>query len=274
MDHIKSQEEILEQLVASSLGSTQKKVDLDFTVKGVGTLHLQVKTYLDLAESLFFVDKAVKIAVSEEGGFIPEVSKFAFGVAVLEHFAGVQLPTDIDEQYALVFGTDLVERILDKVNPSHLENLQESVEYRLASMVEESAFLKLESTLSQLSNLLDHASGLTKAVNPEEMTEVMELVRGFASKEGNPEEKAAALYLEEMRVKAKELELEKLTKEQSLNVMSASARELELALWEKRENALGVLEENGIKVKKKSSKGKQKKQGVSEMSPTLEESHD
>ncbi len=55
---------------------------------------------------------------------IPESVDFVFRVKVIEAYGNIRLPEDVDEQYRIVYGTDIVCLILNEINQNQLNAIQ------------------------------------------------------------------------------------------------------------------------------------------------------
>lgn len=96
-------------------------------------LTLNIKKRLNYREVLNFVDTVVFSCIDEDGGnYYPEFKCFYTYQAILENYAGLQLPLDTEERYALMYNCqDLISEIKGVIDRTQYDHLIEAVDDRL-----------------------------------------------------------------------------------------------------------------------------------------------
>lgn len=72
--------------------------------------------------------------------FFPEMADFAFRAGVLVWYAGAELPENIEEQYRLVYGTDLYDKVRAEISGAQVDALRRAAELCMGGM---SAHMKI-----------------------------------------------------------------------------------------------------------------------------------
>ena len=87
-----------------------------------------VRTILPMSEAISFVDGIMKACYDKTHDIImPEVMDFAFRFYVVTSYAHVEMPDNIEEQYELLYCTDVFDVIANAVNHAQLKSLRDTV---------------------------------------------------------------------------------------------------------------------------------------------------
>lgn len=122
---------------------------------------IHIRHTLGFAEMLAFVDDVVKSCMQEGLGYLPEVREFLVKCNVLTRYANFTLPDNLEHRYALVYGTDAVETVLDGVDRKQLEEIINAIDDKLdylcnANAAElEKQVHKLEDTFAALAKQME-----------------------------------------------------------------------------------------------------------------------
>lgn len=88
-----------------------------------------VRPLLTLDETFAFTTHVSDLCKDDDSGpFLPELVELAFRRTVIEMYAVVELPEDIDEQYYYLFGSDLYETVAKAVNTAQLNSLRKIID--------------------------------------------------------------------------------------------------------------------------------------------------
>lgn len=66
--------------------------------------------------------------------FVPELKDFIFRMNVVSRYACVDLPTDLDELYTILYNTDLYDKLIEVINAGQLKALDEAVNTYIQKM--------------------------------------------------------------------------------------------------------------------------------------------
>jgi len=98
-------------------------------------LTIEVKHHLSLAETVGFAGGVADTCfVADTGEYIPEVKDFAIRCAILEYYADIELPEDLEEKCNLVYGSDLIACILQYVDNAQWDALCMAIDDKIDNM--------------------------------------------------------------------------------------------------------------------------------------------
>ena len=87
-----------------------------------------VRPLLPLAEVTQFVNSVMDSCYDKgRDMFVPDMKDFAFRVNVVSRYACVELPPSIEEQYAILYNTDIFDTILSYINQPQIESIKDAI---------------------------------------------------------------------------------------------------------------------------------------------------
>lgn len=90
---------------------------------------LTVRTLLSIEEISQFVNSVMGGCYDQlHDVFVPEMKDFGFRVNVVSRYACVELPDDIEEQYEILYNTDIYDTICAAVNSAQLTSIGNSID--------------------------------------------------------------------------------------------------------------------------------------------------
>ena len=93
-------------------------------------LMLSVRSWLPLPEMFGLIQNTVTVVFDpEEQRYAPELLDFAIRAGVISYYAAVDLPETLEEQYELVYTTDLYETVCKHISQSQLAAIQDAVRH-------------------------------------------------------------------------------------------------------------------------------------------------
>ena len=102
---------------------------------------ITVRTVLTARDVSRMFDSVMAVCYDKERDlFFPEMADFAFRAGVLIWYAGAELPDDIEEQYRLVYGTNLYDTVRTAICGAQADALWRAIELCMGSM---SAHMKI-----------------------------------------------------------------------------------------------------------------------------------
>lgn len=136
-----------------------------------------VKRTLSFKEVLEFVDSVVKSCFSyEDGAYMPEVKDFAIKTCILEKYANFALPNNVEHKYELVYQTNAVEEVLQRVNARQYNEIITAIDLKvshLASANIEAVNKQMNELYSAFNNLQEQLENMFSGVNPEDFTKML-----------------------------------------------------------------------------------------------------
>lgn len=121
----------------SNIAPVSADVILEKIPKGIGSkrvywkgLGIVVKTFLTFAETVRFTDNVMNACFNREKDmFLPEGLDYAFRINVLMSYTNLEIPSNIEDQYRMVFETEIYDLVCAAINPAQLDSLKRSVDF-------------------------------------------------------------------------------------------------------------------------------------------------
>lgn len=164
-------------------------------------VEVTIKKNLSLQEMMEFVDCVVKSCFTRDTNmYIPEIKEFATKVCVLEKYANFTMPSNAEKQYALVYCTDAVQRVLEYVNPQQYNEICEAISKKVENLAQaniEAVNKQMNELYNAFDNLQTQLSGLFDGVNNDDIR----AVAGALANGGLDEEKLVKAYTSQKEAK-------------------------------------------------------------------------
>lgn len=139
-----------------------------------------VKTILSLEEMMGFVHGVVTSCFAEDTGeYLPEVKEFAIRCSVLEDYGNIKLPDDLNEKYALVYRTGIVDCIAGSVDSTQLEDILNAIDEKVEHIAQsniEALNKKMAEVVAKFESLEANISKVFSAVDADTVTKVASAV--------------------------------------------------------------------------------------------------
>ena len=89
---------------------------------------LTIRTLLPIVEVTQFVNSVMDSCYDKTHDvFVPDIKDFAFRVNTVSRYACVELPKDINEQYSILYNTDLFDTILAHINQAQIRAIEDAI---------------------------------------------------------------------------------------------------------------------------------------------------
>jgi len=138
---------------------------------------VEVKKRLDMKHSLQFVQDIVSTCFDEEEAtYIPEIFDVAIRIATMMHYAGFDVPKDAGKAFAVVYETDVFDRVLAVVDKKQFEELITGAKRKIAfkrDLLATTAAQKAIELLTRLDGIVEKMAEATENVNIGELTDAM-----------------------------------------------------------------------------------------------------
>lgn len=93
-----------------------------------------VRTLLPIQEVSMIINSVMDACYDQTHDvFMPEMKDFAFRANVVSHYACVDFPNDIEEQYSILYNTDIFDTVVAAVNPAQIESIRETLSTLMAN---------------------------------------------------------------------------------------------------------------------------------------------
>lgn len=158
-------------------------------------IEVTVKKTLSLKEMLSFVDSVVKSCFAENtNAYLPEIKEFAIKVCILEKYANFTMPNNVESQYALIYQTDVVERVMSYINRQQYCEVRAAINAKANNIAQaniEAVNKQMNELYNSFDNLQTQLSGLFEGVNNDDIR----AVAGALANGGLDEEKLVSAYM-------------------------------------------------------------------------------
>lgn len=126
---------------------------------------LEVKTRLSLAEVVWFVNQVIKDCFgSDMTEYHPEVKQFAIDRATIAVYTNVTMPVNMEKQYELIVGTDIIPAIHQEIDAGQYGDLLDAIDEKIDMLIDANIaeLNKLTKTVSESANVMnDMMSGVS-----------------------------------------------------------------------------------------------------------------
>lgn len=132
-------------------------------------IDVKIKRVIGVSDMIRFVRRVVDTTYEDDSEFMPEATEFAFKSCLVEFFTNLRMPSNAEKQYDIIYGTDIVDVILDVVSDSQIRDIRaaikEHISHRnhvdaLASAMKISELTnKVEAMVDSFGNMFDGISG-------------------------------------------------------------------------------------------------------------------
>ena len=123
-------------------------------------LQIVIKHRLCLKEMLAFVDGIVESCFDENGKYLPEIYDFATRCSVLESYANLSLPKNVEDKYQLVYAFNGYEMIMSEIDRTQFDAMLIAIKEKINHI----ASAKIESITTQVNDLYASVSSLEERV--------------------------------------------------------------------------------------------------------------
>ena len=110
----------------------------DLVEKEWGGISFVVKPLLSFKEMLTFVDGVVKSCFTPtDGTYIPEIKDFAIRCSIIEIYANLSMPSNVEKRYSIACGCDdLIDTIMSCVNKRQFHAMIEAIDEKIEHTAE------------------------------------------------------------------------------------------------------------------------------------------
>lgn len=172
------------RISVNSLESIMSRQTVTVPLEGADGVEMVIRRTLPLRDMLQFVADAVSAcADSGNGTYAPEVIPFAIRANVLTFYANFTLPSSVEKQYELVYGTNAVEQVMRHINLVQYREIVDAVQSKIKherSLMESTAVRQLNELTRSMQALSDKGSELFSGITQDD---VNGMVRGLSAME-------------------------------------------------------------------------------------------
>lgn len=84
---------------------------------------ISIKYMISKEEVFELMRRVEKMCTTENGEFSPEFLDFAIKTGIVTYYAIIELPTDVDELYKLIYHSDIYDVVLNNANKKQIDSV-------------------------------------------------------------------------------------------------------------------------------------------------------
>ena len=101
----------------NKLESVVKENVVSIPMNGAEDVTITIRRTLPLKDMMQFVENVVSSCVNAQAAsYTPEIKEFVIRSEILTTYANFNLPSNVEKQYELVYGTDVVVQVMEYIN--------------------------------------------------------------------------------------------------------------------------------------------------------------
>lgn len=135
-----------------------------------------VRKVLPFKEMLQFVEDVVSACIDgETGRYIPEAKDLCICNGLLTRYANCNLPENIEKQYDLMYGTDLVRRIREVIDVNQYFEIMDAIDERISHelrLSESTLASQVAELLDKINDFVDQSNNMFGDISGEDMAQV------------------------------------------------------------------------------------------------------
>lgn len=151
-------------------------------------LNVIIKNTLSLPEMLLFVDTVVKSCFDEDGNYCPEYKGFAIRSTTITMYTNITTPNDITVFYSIVYGTDLVEKVMKYVRRGQFDKIIEAIDKKIEYLTDARVWSlnkQIDTLVNSLESIEEKANAVFDNINNDDIAKLIQAIpdNGFNEKE-------------------------------------------------------------------------------------------
>ena len=130
---------------------------------------LTVRRLLSFAEAATFVSLVVADCFSEnKDEYHPEAKEFSVARCMIYFYTNLRLPTDVEKQYDLIYGTDILEVVAQYADNEQGSMIRNAIDERIDVILDANREL-IQREMAKLSDTIDQFSSIFDGVRKEDI---------------------------------------------------------------------------------------------------------
>lgn len=116
---------------------SESVIPINYEIAGDETIELPVKRYIDLSDTLGFVNGVVNsvFPVSDDGTttYVPEILDYSKAMHYIEYFCpSLKLDLGASRVYSMLFGSQIMRDIYKQISPAQYNSLEDAIDSAIA----------------------------------------------------------------------------------------------------------------------------------------------
>ena len=144
-------------------------------------LTLYVKKNISFKETLDFVKYVTELCFAEDTHeYLPEARDLAIKIFLIQHYTNIDLPDSLEERNKFIYETDIVQTVLNFVNPYQFNEIIRAIDLKIDYMADanieaiNNKMDELYKSFEELSNSLETVFG---GINEDSMVDLVNAIK-------------------------------------------------------------------------------------------------
>lgn len=179
--------EKVNRIDASTLVEAVNKITEQTTEFEWNGMSIVVNRTLPMETMLEFVDYVVKTCFSDDGEYLPEVKDFAIKSCLLEMYANFDLPTDLATRYAVIYNSDIVDAVLNRIEGRQFGEIINAIEQKIANLAQanvQMVYAQMNRINDEFENLQNNIAALFTGVDQDDIKKLVNAISNGNIDEG------------------------------------------------------------------------------------------
>lgn len=179
--------EKVNRIDASTLVEAVNKITEQTTEFEWNGMSIVVNRTLPMETMLEFVDYVVKTCFSDDGEYLPEVKDFAIKSCLLEMYANFDLPTDLATRYAVIYNSDIVDAVLNRIEGRQFGEIINAIEQKIANLAQanvQMVYAQMNRINDEFENLQNNIAALFTGVDQDDIKKLANAISNGNIDEG------------------------------------------------------------------------------------------
>ena len=171
--------EKINRIDASTLVEVVNKIEEQTTEFEWNDMSVVVNRTLPMETMLEFVDYVVKTCFSDDGEYLPEVKDFAIKSCLLEMYANFDLPTDLPTRYAVIYNSDIVDAVLNRIEGRQFGEIINAIEQKIANLAQanvQMVYAQMNRINDEFENLQNNIAALFTGVEQDDIKKLVNAI--------------------------------------------------------------------------------------------------
>lgn len=194
----------------NKLESVVKENIVSIPMNGAEDVTITIRRTLPLKDMMQFVENVVSSCVNAQtASYTPEIKEFVIRSEILTTYANFNLPSNVEKQYELVYGTDVVVQVMEYINWNQLAEIRAAIDSRIdheVKMIETVLAAKTNEMIARIEAMTEQFEAAFGGINGNEFNEV---VKKLSEMDNMTEESIAKAVLGVQRAEIEAADAEK-----------------------------------------------------------------
>lgn len=170
----------MNKISISNLGEIMEAAGSNITIIDWHGNPVEVKQTLTALEMFEFVRDVTLGCFDEKSGeYLPEALDFVLSREIVDKYTNIEILDDIEDLYAMLYRTDLIQTILGAVNKEQFDKIVSAVRAKVKYAAETNAAkitAKMDDAVKQIAGLVSQFSSVLDGVTPDDVANLLRAV--------------------------------------------------------------------------------------------------